>query len=102
MLATKAGKKTSEEADKAFEYAVSRLGYYEWKYHLKDSGAVAKRIKTAEEVDKSSLKFLNNLKEKFRVREELMTLLHHTLKLIISRWRRCRRPKSSFFSTSPF
>ena len=100
MLATKAGKKTTKKADEAFKNAVSKLGEYEKECHKIET--VAKRIKTAEEVDKSSVKFLNSLKEKFRVREELMTLLHHTLTLIISRWRRGKRPRSSFFTTSPF
>jgi hypothetical protein len=100
MSATKAEKKTSEEADKAFEYAVSRLGYYEWKYH--SNKIVVESMKEAEETDKSSLKFLNSLEEKCRVRAKLMTLLHHTLTLIFSRLRRDRRRKSTSLSTSPF
>jgi hypothetical protein len=84
MSAAKAGKKTTEEADTAFEYAVSRLGYYEGKYHSKKT--VVKRIKAAEKEDKSSLKVLNGLMERICVREELIifTSLHHTLILIFS------------------
>ena len=83
MSAAKAGKKTTEEADTAFEYAVSRLGYYEGKYHSKKT--VVKRIKAAEKEDKSSLKVLNGLMERIRVREELtFTSLHHTLIIIFS------------------
>jgi hypothetical protein len=102
MSATKAEKKTSKEADEAFEYAVSRLGYYEWKYHSKK--IVVESMKEAEETDRSSMNSLNRLREylKSRVREELMTLFHHTLTLIFSHWRRDRRRKSSFISTSPF
>jgi hypothetical protein len=83
MSATKAGKKTSEEADNAFKYAVSRLGYYEWKYYSKR--IVVESMKEAEEADKSSMKVLNSLMEKFRVREELITLLYYTLMPIFSR-----------------
>ena len=100
MSATEAGKKTSKKADEAFNNAVSRLGDYEREYHFKET--VAERIKIAGEADKSSLKVLNSLIEKFRVREELITLLHHTLMLIFSRRRRRRQRKSSFFSTTPF
>jgi hypothetical protein len=100
MSATKAGKKTSKEADEAFKKAVSKLGEYEKKCHGRET--VAERIKTAEKVDKSSMMVLNSLMEKFRVREELVTLLHHTLTLIFSRWRRDSQQKSSFSSTSPF
>ena len=95
MSATEAGKKTSKEADEAFKNAVSELVVYEGKYHLEENDAervekadaervkknVAERIKVAEEADKSSLKTLNSLMEKFRVREKLITLLHHTLNL---------------------
>ena len=100
MSATKAGKKTSNEADKAFKNSVSKLSEYEIKYHFKET--VAKMVEKAEEEDKSSLKTLNSLLEKFRVRKELITLLHCTLMPIFSRRRRNRRRKSSFFSTSPF
>jgi hypothetical protein len=100
MSATEAGKKTSNEADEAFKNAVSELGDYEKKNHFKET--VTKRIEMAEKADKSSLKVLNSLMEKFRVREELITLLHHSLMLIFSRRRRNRRCQSSFFSTSPF
>jgi hypothetical protein len=99
MLATKAGKKTTKKADEAFKDAVSKLGEYEKECHKMET--VAKRIKTAEEVDKSSLKALNSL-EQSRVREELITFLHYTLTLISSHWRRDRRRKLIFLSTSPF
>jgi len=76
MSATKAGKKTSKEADEAFKNAVSTLGDYERRYHYKET--VAESINMAEEADKSSMKFLNSLMEKFRVREDLITLFHRT------------------------
>ena len=55
----------------------------------------------AEEADKSSLKVLKSL-EQSHVREELKTLLHYTLTLISSHWRRDRRRKLISLSTSPF
>jgi hypothetical protein len=100
MSATEAKKGTSEKANKAFDDAVSELVEYEKKNYSKKT--VAERIKKAEEADKSSLKFLNSLKEKFSVREELITLLHRTLTLVFSHWWRDRRQKSTFISTSPF
>ena len=89
MSATNAKKKTSEEADKAFENAVRKLGDYEREYYT--HRIVVEDMKKAEETDKSSLKFLNRLRENFRVREELITLLHRILTLISSRRRRNRR-----------
>ena len=55
----------------------------------------------AEEADQSSLKVLKSL-EQSHVREELITLLHYTLTLISSHWRRDRRRKLISLSTSPF
>ena len=77
ISAIEAGKKTSKEADEAFRNAVSRLSEYGTKYHPKET--VAERIEVAGVTDKSSLKVLNRLRETFRVREELITCLHHTL-----------------------
>jgi len=45
---------------------------------------VAERMERAGEVDKSSLKVLNRLKETFRVREELTPLLRRILILILT------------------
>lgn len=81
MSATEAEKKTSKEADEAFKSAVSKLGDYEREYHFKET--VAERIKMAEEADKSSLKTLNSLMKKFRVREDLITSLHRTLMIYL-------------------
>jgi hypothetical protein len=78
MSATEAGKKTSKQADKGFKDAASELGKYEIKYHPKNLKTVAERIEMAEKADKSSLKTLNSLMEKFRVRGRLITLLRHT------------------------
>lgn len=82
MSATQAGKKTSKKADEAFKNAVSKLGDYEREYHFMET--VAESIKIAEEVDKSSMKVLNSLIEKFRPLEEGPTtkvefLLHKSL-----------------------
>ena len=98
--ATEAGKKISNAADEAFKNAASKLGDYGRVYHPNET--VTERMEMAEKTDKSSLTFLNRMMEPFRVREELITLLHHTLTLIFSRWRRDRRRKSSFMSTSRF
>lgn len=103
MSVTEAKKKADKKkADEAFENAVNGLSDYERKYHLKpDTETVAERIKKAEEMDKASSKVLNSLMEKFRVREEPIILLHHTFKLILSRWNRNRHFQSSFLSTIP-
>jgi hypothetical protein len=61
-------KKTPSGADKAFKNAVDMLKDYGARHHPGE--AVAKRMEKAEEEDKSSLKFLNKLKETFRVSEE--------------------------------
>jgi hypothetical protein len=102
MFATKAEKKTSKEADEAFKNAVSELLDYERECGPEKPARVAERITIAEQKDKSSLKVLTSLREKFRVREELTSLLHHTLMLIFSFRKRNRRRKSSFFSIRPF
>lgn len=102
MSATEARKKTSKKADEAFKNAVNILGGYEKKYHPKpELETVAKVIEKAGEVDKSSSKILNSLMERFRVREELTTLLHHTFMLIFSRLNRNQRFQWSFLSTIP-
>lgn len=69
MSAAKAGMKTSKEADDAFKEAVRILSRYERKYHSESEVTVSERMEKAEGEDKSSLKFLNRLKETFRVRE---------------------------------
>jgi hypothetical protein len=80
--AAEAEKKTSNGADKAFENAVNKLTDYGRNYHPEE--AVAERMKRAEEEDKSSLKFLNRLKETFRVRKYQTPLLRRTLILILA------------------
>ena len=83
--AAEAEKKTSKEADKAFEYAVNRLMYHARNYHPQLPVAIlAERMEKAEEEDKSSLKVLNKLKEKFLVREEVPPLLCCILILILT------------------
>ena len=98
--ATEAGKKTSKKVDEKIKNAASKLNDYGKKYHSNET--VAERIEKAEKTDKSSLTFLNRMMKSSHVREMLITLLYHTLTLIFSRWRRVRRRKSSFVSTSPF
>jgi hypothetical protein len=78
--ATEVEKKTSSGADKAFENAVNVLTDYGRAYYPVE--AVAERMKKAGEEDRSSLKVLNKLKEKFRVREELTPSLRRILILI--------------------
>src|SRR5258708_11610248 len=78
--AADAKKKASDGADEAFKSAVSKLKDYGRTYHPKEP--VEKRMKEAEEEDKSSMKALNRLKETFRVREALTSLLRHILMLI--------------------
>lgn len=69
--AAKAGKKTSKEADEAFNEAASMLSVYERKYHPGSEGTVPERMEKAEKEGKSSLKLINRLRDTFRVREEL-------------------------------
>ena len=80
--AVEAKKKTSDETDKAFKNAVVMLTNYGRNYCSEE--AVAERMEKAEEVDKSSLKVLNKLKETFRVREELIPLLRRILILVLT------------------
>lgn len=105
LSAADAGKKTSQKADEALENAVRKLSDYERKYHPKKIETVAERIEKAEKVDKSSSKALNILMEKFRVREELITLslcfMTH-LCWIFSHWSRNRQLESIFLSISLF
>ena len=98
--AADAKKKASDGADEAFKIAVSKLKDYGRTYHPKEP--VEKRMKEAEEEDKSSMKALNRLKERFRVRDVLTSSLCRILILIFSRSRRNRRQKSTFFSTTLF
>jgi hypothetical protein len=83
--AAEAKNKTSDGADEAFESAVSMLKDYGRTYHPRQP--VEKRMKEAEKEDKSSLMVLNRLKETFRVREVLTSLLRRILILIFSRSR---------------
>jgi hypothetical protein len=86
--ATEARKKTLKEVDENFKKAVAVLSAYEKRYHSNAKTLVAERMKTAEETDTSSLKFLNRLKENWRVREEFAPLFRGyfvTLMLIHSR-----------------
>jgi hypothetical protein len=98
--AADAKKKASDGADEAFKSAVSMLKDY-GRTHCPGE-AVEKKMKEAEEEDKSSMKVLNRLKETFRVRDVLTSLLCRILTLIFSRSRRNRRRKSTFFSTTLF
>lgn len=75
-------KKSSDIADEAFKNAVDILTNYGRNYHPKE--AVAERMEKAEKEDKSSLKVLNRLKETFRVREELTSLLRRVLILFLT------------------
>lgn len=76
--AAKALKKTMEDIDKNFKKAIDALSTYEEKYHINSKKPVLERAKTAEDKDKSSLKFFNRLKENWRVREELTPLCYRT------------------------
>ena len=80
--AAEAGKKTSNEADEAFKNAVNTLTEYGRDYH--PEVVIVDRMEKAEEEDKSSLKVLNKLREKFRVREEVTPLLRCILILILT------------------
>jgi ribosomal protein S21 len=69
--ATKAEKKTLKDVDEKFKKAIDELSAYEKRHdHYNAEKPVAERMKTAEETDTSSLKFLNRLKETWQVREE--------------------------------
>jgi hypothetical protein len=86
--ATKARKKTLKDVDENFKKAIDTLSAYELRHHRLET-PVAERMKTAEEQDTSSLKFLNRLKESWQVREEFAPLLYGysvILMLIHSRW----------------
>jgi len=100
--ATEARTKTLKDVDEKFKKAIDELSAYEERHHPKDKATVAERMKTAEETDTSSLKFLNRLKENWRVREESTPLFLVILRLIHSRWRRDGRRQSSFSSARPF
>jgi hypothetical protein len=72
--ATEAQKGSSKEVDDKFKKAIDDLSDYENRYHWHPGyrePTVAEKMKKAEEDDKSSLKFLNRLKENFRVGKEL-------------------------------
>lgn len=87
--ATKARKKTLKDADEDFKKAIDALSAYETRHHPNLETSVAKRMKSAEEVDTSSLKFLNKLKESRRVRADFAHLLYGysvMLMLIHSHW----------------
>jgi hypothetical protein len=80
--AAEAGRKTSKRADKNFGKAIETLSDYEMNCHttplMPDGGngnIVHKRMEVAKQKDKSSSSILNRLKESFRVREELASLL---------------------------
>jgi hypothetical protein len=76
--AIKARKKTLENVDENFKKAIDALSAYEKTHHPVDPNGktpVAERMKTAEEMDISSLKFLNKLKENWLVRHEFAPLL---------------------------
>ena len=72
--ATEARKKTLKEVDENFKKAIDALCAYERRHHPNAKTLVAERMKTAEETDTSSLKFLNRLKENWRVRKEFAPL----------------------------
>jgi hypothetical protein len=67
--ATKAGKRTSKDADAKFKKATDALNAYEKKYLLGET--VTQRMAEAEAKDKSSSTLLWRLKETFRVRKYL-------------------------------
>lgn len=73
--AIKAQKKTLKDVDESFKKAIDALSAYERTHHPNAKTLIAERMKTAEEKDTSSLKFLNRLKENWQVREELAPLL---------------------------
>lgn len=73
--AIKAQKKTLKDVDESFKKATDALSAYERTHHPNAKTLIAERMKTAEEKDTSSLKFLNRLKENWQVREELAPLL---------------------------
>ncbi len=98
--AADAKKKASDGADEAFKSAVSKLKDYGRTYHPQEP--VEKRMEKAADEDKSSMKKLNKLKEMFRVRDVLISLLCRILILIFSRPRRNRRRTWSLFSTTLF
>jgi hypothetical protein len=62
-----AGTKTSKEADAKFKRAIEVLSAHEMRYHSKET--VARRMATAETMDKYSPTILNKPKKKLRVRE---------------------------------
>ena len=86
--ATMARKKTLRDVDENFIRATDALSAYEKRHHpnANPETPVAKRMKTAEETDTSSLKFLNRLKENWLVREEFATLRRGYTDFIHSRW----------------
>jgi len=72
--ATKAQKKTLKDVDENFKKAIDALSAYEKRHHPNAKTPVAERMKTAEEMDTSSLKLLSRLKENWRVSEEFAPL----------------------------
>jgi hypothetical protein len=87
--ATKAQKKTLKDVDENFKKATDALNAYEKRHHPNPKAPVAERMETAEEMDTSSLKFLNRLKENWSVREDFAPLLRGysvILMSIHSRW----------------
>ena len=65
--AAKTRNKKSQEADEKFKVAINALGDYEMKWHSKQ--IVVTRMEEAEAKDKSSVKILNRMKEKLRIKK---------------------------------
>jgi len=69
--AAEEGTKTLEQVDKKFEAAIMALDEYHVEYHPERSASnLRDRMAEARENDQSSSTILNQLKEKFRVREK--------------------------------
>ena len=75
--------KTSNKVDFAFKRAIEEMTYYGHDCHPGIEFSIEERMVNAKVEDKSSLKVLKKLKDKFLVREGVTPLLRYILILIV-------------------
>ena len=68
--------------DMSFKKAIDALSAYEKRQHLNTKTLL--RMAAAKETDRSSLKVLNSLQERFRVREEFAPLRRGSYSVILT------------------